>query len=491
MLALWVAATIPQFAFISASYSNDSIVIAAGAVTVYWLVRLIVRPIDAPIRWWELVVLGMLLGFAALSKLQGLGLAVLALVTGIWIVWQRRDWRLLLRAIPLVVLPALAHSGWWYWRNYTLYGDWFGLSNLLAINGRRERSLSWGGFVGEFRGLRYSFWGLFGWFNILLPAWIYQLLDLITVVAGLGVAGSSRHGASQLDGCAVASIWRRGVVLVVWALLSFGLWFYWTSQATGSQGRLLYPGLVAFVPLLVLGLWWWLRYLPRWLQAIAWGSLIGLLLGSSLYTLLVLMPASYNQPTPVQAVPDDAKPVDITYGDTDRLSLLAVELPDDQRFGFGEQVPITLYLRADEPVSDNYRLFVQLLDETGTEIANVTSHPGWGRNPTTLWEPGAIYADNYRVQIVRSIGDSSPLLADVYVGFINPEKEDAGKLPVTARNRDGEEIVPFVGEIAVEPMHSPTVESENLQPGGAVFGDVLALAGYGLDPSHRWPPPRR
>ena len=480
LLALWVAAAIPQFAFISASYSNDSIVIAAGAVTVYWLVRLIVKPIDAPIRWWELVVLGILLGTAALTKLQGLGLAVVALGTGIWIAWQRRDWRLILRAIPLVVLPALLISGWWYWRNYRLYGDWFGLSNLLAINGRRAKSLSWNGFVGEFRGLRYSFWGLFGWFNILLPQWIYPLLDIITVVAGFGVLVFTIM-AFRLDWLRRRFQLAAWGLLMVWALLSFGLWFYWTSQATGSQGRLLYPGLVAFVPLLVLGLWWWLRHLPRRLQAIAWGSLVGLLLGSSLYTLLVLMPASYNQPTPVKAVPENARPVEITYGDTDRLSLLAVELPDDQRFGFGEQVPITLYLRADEPVSDNYRLFVQLLDETGAEIANVTSHPGWGRNPTTLWEPGAIYADNYDVQIVRSAGDSSPLLADVYVGFINPEKEDAGKLPVTARNRDGDEIVPFVGEIAVEPMHPPTVENENLQPGGAVFGDVLALAGYSLD----------
>ena len=303
LLALWVAAVIPQFAFISASYSNDSIVIAAGAVTVYWLVRLIVKPIDAPIRWWELVVLGILLGLAALTKLQGLGLAVVALLTGIWIVWQRRDWRLILRAIPLVVLPALLISGWWYWRNYRLYGDWFGLSNLLAINGRRAKSLGWNGFVGEFRGLRYSFWGLFGWFNILLPQWIYQLLDIITVVAGFGVLGFTIM-AFRLDWLRRRFHLAAWGLLMVWALLSFGLWFYWTSQATGSQGRLLYPGLVAFVPLLVLGLWWWLRYLPRWLQAIAWGSLVGLLLGSSLYTLLVLMPASYNQPTPVKAVPD-------------------------------------------------------------------------------------------------------------------------------------------------------------------------------------------
>jgi hypothetical protein len=184
---------------------------------------------------------------------------------------------------------------------------------------------------------------------------------------------------------------------------------------------------------------------------------------------------------PIPAVPENAQAVDITYGDSDLLNLLAVDLPGGERFGFGEQVPLTLYLRADEPVDDNYRLFLQLLDETGTEIANVTSHPGWGRNPTTLWEPGAIYADSYLVQIVRSIGDRSPLLADVYVGFVNPEKEDAGKLPIVARNSAGEEIVPFVGQVVVEPMHELSVESGDLRVGGAVFGDVMSLAGYGLN----------
>jgi len=72
-----------------------------------------------------------------------------------------------------VALPCLLIAGWWYWRNYALYNDWLGTSQLVAINGLRTESVTWSSLWGELRGLRYSFWGLFGWFNILLPNWVY------------------------------------------------------------------------------------------------------------------------------------------------------------------------------------------------------------------------------------------------------------------------------------------------------------------------------
>ena len=492
VIALWISAAVPQFLFISASFSNDSLVIAASAVTVFWLLRLLVRPVTDPIRSWELALLGLLLGIAALSKLQGLGLAVLILVAGLWMVWQRQDWRLLLRALLLISAPALFMAGWWYWRNFTLYGDWFGLSNLLSINGQREQALSWRGFVGEFRGLRYSFWGLFGWFNILRPDWFYNLMDILTVVAGAGIVGifvwayRGRERTVQTESTRATTPRQPQIrlsvlnVLLLWALLSFGLWLYWTSQATGSQGRLLYPGFVAFTPLLVLGLWWWIRPLPLRLQAIPWVSLVALLVGTSLYGVVVLLPASYAQPKAVDSLPKSVLPADITYGDRHALHVLALDLPSEERFGIGEEVPITLYLGTDEVVDEDYRLFIQLLDDGGQEIANVTTHPGWGRNPTSLWAPGALYADQYAVRIEESIEDRSPLLANVYVGFVDPLKEEQDKLPVTARAKNGEEIVPFLGTVEIAPTSPPTVASAGLAEGGPTFGSVMNLAGYDI-----------
>lgn len=502
IVTLWVAA-IPQFAFISASCSNDSLIIAASAATVYWLARLLVKPTDHSIKLGEWLILGLLLGIAALSKLQGLGLVGLAGLVVLWLAWQRRDWWLLLRAALPVALPALLIAGWWYGRNVTLYGDLFGVSHLLSNNGLRTEALSWGGLWGELRGLRYSFWGLFGWFNLLLPGWIYALLDGLTLVALLGLVArrilpvnpknrSKDFSLSQVVKTSVftpSSATTIRLLALLWTLLSLLLLAYWISQATGSQGRLLFPAIGVIIYLVVDGLRSWVQLLPRPLQRPLWLAPPLLLLGSSLFALLVLFPKAYATPTPVAALPDGIPRIDMHYRGstqpTDEIRLLGLEVPTD-RYRPGERVPVTLYLQADQPIQEDYQLFIQLLDETGTEVGNLTSHPGWGRNPTSLWQPGAIYADQYPVLIDQPIDNRSPLLAKVYVGFVNPATEQSGRLPISAYDRDGNEVrEPFLGTVAISPLTQPAVaalaqaETETFAV-GTQFGTVIQLSAVTL-----------
>ena len=117
LLAMALVAAIPQFLFLSASFSNDNAVIAASAVTLFWLARLLVKPADVPVRWWEWAVLGVALGTAALSKLQGLGLVPLSGLVVLFLAWRRRRWLLLVEATLFAGVPALAIAGWWFWRN--------------------------------------------------------------------------------------------------------------------------------------------------------------------------------------------------------------------------------------------------------------------------------------------------------------------------------------------------------------------------------------
>ncbi|HXF63591.1 MAG TPA: hypothetical protein VNK95_18355, partial [Caldilineaceae bacterium] len=435
-----------------------------------------------PIRLWEWVVLGLLLGVAALSKLQGLGLWLLAAGVGLALAWRRRDLRLPLQALLPVALPALAVAGWWYWRNYTLYGDWFGIEHLMSINGRRTEPLEWDDFWLEFRGLRYSFWGLFGWFNLLLPQWVYPLLDGITVVALAGVLPALWPGRGANDAPATGAQ-RVRRLLVAWALLSAALVGYWMARATGSQGRLFFPAIGAVAVLLVLGLELWLARLPGRLALALRAAPLLLLLGCTLYAGAMLFPASYGAPRPIASLPAGAQPVGLTFyyvngnaGQTEQIELVAIE-PPTGRYYPGDLVPITLYLRAPTQLTQDYELFIQLLDEQGEVMGNVTTHPGWGRNPTRLWTPGAIYADAYQVQVRRRIDPRAPLLARVYTGFVNPA--DDALSPLTARTASGEEVTPFVAHVVLLPFSSPDAAELGLAPTTVRFGDGLALLGVG------------
>lgn len=479
IIMLWVAA-IPQFAFISASCSNDSLIIATAAATLYWLARLLVKSTTTKIGSLEWISLGGLLGIAALSKLQGLGLVGLAGLLVLWLAWQRRDWQLILRASVAVAVPALLIAGWWYGRNVTLYGDLFGTSHLLANNGLRTDELTGTGLWGELRGLRYSFWGLFGWFNLLLPGWIYTFLDGITMIALLGLLLQPLLGPPTNQR-------ERAIrtLALSWTFLSLLLLAYWISQATGSQGRLLFPAIGAIIYLIVDGLRTWARLLAHRLSPLLWLSTPLLLIGASFYTLFVLYPLAYGAPKAIAALPENVPVIDMHYRaidqPTDELRVLGLALPEE-RYRPGEYVPVTLYLQADQAVEDDYQLFIQLLNTEGIEIGNLTSHPGWGRHPTSLWQPGVIYQDAYPVLIEQLIDNRSPLLAKVYVGFVNPATEESGRFPIGAYDRAGNEVPePFLGTVAITPATTPEIADFETATSttiaiGTQFGSVIQLS---------------
>jgi hypothetical protein len=505
-LVLATVAMVPQYAFISSSVSNDSLIILCSTAVVYWLARLLARPDTQPIAWWEWLVLGVLLGLAALSKVQGVGLIVLSGIVVIWLVWRRWErnpesrnagsvpgsagWRALLEVVALVLLPAIAIAGWWYVRNYRLYGDWLGLVPLFTINGLRDTPQTWAGFLGEMRGLRYSFWGLFGWFNILLPDSVYRVFDALSLLAVAGVAGAlvAGLGRRQLRLASRPEL-RIMLLLAVWAAMIFGTLLVSSFVVRTSQGRLAFPALGAFAVLLVAGLAFWLRLPMRIAEAAQSGSVRGeagydrdrllpvlalvplaLLLGS-VYSLTVILPRSYLPQASVLALPSGAQAVHTRFAD--HLELAGVRLPKG-RFQASQTVPLTLYWKTDAKLPDNYPLFVQLLDENRETIANITSHPGWGRNPTSLWQPDVIYPDSYEVAIPGGVSSRAPLLATLYVGFVDP----ATGAPVQATDASGAPAEGMVGRIPLIASQNGEPGSASLAPAQVSFDDAIRLVGY-------------
>ena len=186
LLATALVATIPQFAFLSASLSNDNMITVVSAASLVSLAALVGRTKRKGILWWEWVGLGLLLGLGALSKLQGLGLLVLAAYTFALYARRQNAWGTLIPGAFWVAGVVLIVAGWWYIRNLLLYGDPFGTTNLLSVTGQRVEPLTLSGLYGELRGLQMSFWGIYGWFSILLPSWTYTLFELLTALAASG-----------------------------------------------------------------------------------------------------------------------------------------------------------------------------------------------------------------------------------------------------------------------------------------------------------------
>jgi len=431
LLATALVATIPQFAFISASLSNDNMITVLSSASLVSLVALSGRTSRKCILWWEWVGVGLLLGLGALSKLQGLGLLLLTAYTFTQYARRQNAWVTLIQGAFWIAGVVMIVAGWWYIRNLLLYGDPFGTTNLLSVTGQRVEPLTLSGLYGELRGLQMSFWGIFGWFSILLPSWTYTLFEVLTALAVTGAVivwirswGASRESTEQRE-----QLVGPVGISSVWALISFLLLAYWISVAQGSQGRLLFPAISALAVVAVFGLRFWAGLLPRVVR-VGVGALVPLGLWScSLYALAVLLPGSYGLDAfanVVEEVPPDATPVGKVYGDG--VEVVAARLPNSEAFA-GDSVPVTLFFRASQVQKIDHELFLHLLDADGIQIGNVTTHPGWGTRPLTLWQPGVLYEDSYRIPLQRNL----PNIARMYVGFVDPAStalESEGLLPV-------------------------------------------------------------
>ena len=217
-----------------------------------------------PIRWWEWVVLGVLIGVAALSKLQGLGLIPLAGLAVLFLGWRRRSWRLVLQAALCVAVPAAGDCRLVVRaQHHALRGlERPGPSDVdqRAPHGAADA----GGFLAG-----VSRAALF----VLGTLWLVQHPAAGLVLPGGrpadGGGGGRRRGRSwsrpygrSPPPLADQARLRVLVLLLAWAALIFLLLIYWTLQATGSQGRLIFPGMIAYGILLPLGVDFWLQWLP-------------------------------------------------------------------------------------------------------------------------------------------------------------------------------------------------------------------------------------
>lgn len=397
----------------------------------------------------RLLLLGLTIGLAMLSKTAGLLLlayCVAVLVVG---VFCRGGWRRAAGVAALVALPALLLGCWWLWRNWTLYGDPTAANQfILLAGGERPYTLRQVGH--DLDRVWTSLFARFGWMNVRPPAWVWLAWSAIAALAAVGAlwaVARSRKRPYKLH-LSPATLLHPAVILLGWFVVVGLGWLQFMLRTPADQGRLFFPALVP----LALGAAYGLSAWPRpWTQL----AVLGLALLTTVYSLAVVIPTAYAAPPLVAAVPAEATPLDIRF--PEGLALLGARVETAEARP-GDWVWATLYWRARPDRADGAPLvYLELFGRGYERIGLQSGYHGRGNYPATLWPVGEIVADRTAVRVLDAIG---PVEARLTV-----------KLDETLQGID-------VGTVKVIPNRWP----ERVEP-IATLGDSIELAAAELSPT--------
>ena len=501
-LGAMLTALNPQFLFVSAGVNNDNLVVALSVWSLYLMLRTI-RSGPTPTLS---ILIGFLVGLAALTKMAGLLLLPLAGLTVLIAVWLRGQdergrtldrtqragaiprqsdllerqgaprtilgrWPLILGHGALIGVPALVVAGWWYVRNALLYADPTLIEHHLDIVSRRD-ALPLSLILREIPSIFYSYWGQFSC-DLSPGGWYYAFWGVLTL-GGLGGVAARWRRLTRFQRIALLLLW-------LWFVLVFLGWFRWNLLASGVRGRLLFPATVSVSLLVGAGLATWLGR-RLWLRA----GLVVALVALAAWALFGLIRPAYAPPPRYSAdsapsewpllresgAPEIPHPIDGVFGD--HIGLLGYELqPADLEAG--QALDVTLYLSALRPMTDTYSMglwLVSAIPGDTARLAGLDTWPGGGNYPTHVWRPGEIVVDNYRLPIPEEVSQTQAWMVQVNFYHIRD-----GKWFLFAQNGHvvGEKaILEWVRVGASEP---PEVPPEARLESPPVFGEAVALSG--------------
>jgi len=452
-----------MYLFVTASVNNDALVIMLCALALWLMAQYLAHP-PTPTHW---VLLGAIIGLAALTKASALGLLGLAGLLVAYRAWRVGSWRDLFVNGVLVGVPVLLVSGWWFVRNWRLYRDPLGLNTFVAIVGARHPQPTLRQLLGEWRGFVMSYWGLFGGMNVPAPAWVYRVLSAWGL---LGLVGAPVyiwrcHRREQLDPTRAAQF----ALVALWPMVVLAALVRWTLMTIASQGRLMFSALTAISLLMAMGL---AAVLPRRGRAVLpVAASVTMLVFAALLPFTTIAPAYARSPilTETDLPPLDGRP-EATFGDA--IAFLGYTLEQEEALP-GQQAAVTLYWKCLRAMDEDHSVFVHLLDANEVMIAQRDMYPGQGTYPTSLWSPGEILADRFVLVLPETA--LTPNVAVWEVGFYL--LESGTRLPV--HNAAGEvsgDNVRF-GTLRMERR----VENGIPNPVRLNFEDGISLIGYDLD----------
>lgn len=396
LTAAVVVAFWPQLLFVGSVITNDVLVVCCAA----WVLLALVRTVESwPPRTARLLELGLALGAAMLSKLTALGLLALLplaiLALGVKAVRRREFSARFWLSTGAAVLVGLGAGAWWYVRNLVTIGSpvqryQHVLKSLVPIWTDPAIQLKT---VDLWSTLRYgfvTFTASFGWGNVPAAWWVYAIFALLLAVGGVGcVAWLARRQQPKVRHIG----WLALTIACVMAASVYLILYKGTYLLRGRTILGILPPLAVFV---AVGLGHWLP--SRWRERLP------RMLGGALGAIALVIPLLYIAPVyapppliPPEQITNLPNPVYVRFGD--QMELLGYDYGNRGRYAPGDTLEIRVYWRALAKMERNYTLRWQILDADGHAHATAELYPGWGNYATSLWEPGQVFHDTYRIAL--------------------------------------------------------------------------------------------
>jgi 4-amino-4-deoxy-L-arabinose transferase-like glycosyltransferase len=383
----------PQFLFMSAVVNNDNLATAISAL-ILWQIAVLLRDREPSRLWKRSIFLGVLLGLGVLSKaslvalVPIVGLAILISSLDAQAARNRHHFYFATSCVLLASGAMLLISGWYFFRNWQLYGDPLGWAFTLQTNAPREGPLTLDVLAWLFKGLFRSFW--LGWIGIQFDEVVYWMIGAACLAGLIGFVAWLIRRWRGLD----ASLRWTLALLGLHVAITLGSLIQWTATVLGTdQGRLLYPILPTVTLVLAAG-WAW------WAKGRAQGPVLGGL-ATGMLCLAFVTPIRYispvHAPAPVATATELAAATPLMV-DWNNVRLLGYRLDNDEVQPGGKLV-LDLYWQGLGPIDHGLMALIQLVDAGGRFLMYTDGSPTAGRDTTDRWAPGIPLASRHLLPI--------------------------------------------------------------------------------------------
>jgi 4-amino-4-deoxy-L-arabinose transferase-like glycosyltransferase len=470
--AMAINAFWPQFLFMGSVVNNDIMVTTFASLVLLFMLRVVIH--KAGFRDW--LALGLCLAGALASKGSALALFPLVFLglTVPAIRWMNRKSASMRWGIVALSSLGLVLA-WWLFQNVILHLSHFrAYARLSQVRAFLDPStiaerLNWHSFLDTLQYAFITFWAVFGWGNIGIEEWIYDLVAFICFLAGLGLLFFlGRESRPQV---------RLGLVILmadVFFVTALPMYIsLYQEKIFLMPGRYILPAISAVSVLLSVGL---SGPLPARTATTLMAVIAAVMFAFALLVPFRYILPAYAEPPMLSSADLQAiqNPIGVNFDN--KAELLGYDVGRG-RVRASEAIAITLYWRCLGRMEHNYTLAVQVLGPDYQAYGGLNLYPGRGNFATSLWQLGDTFSETYWIPIAPDV--PAPVMGRIKVAFFVDDSTQE-HLPVLAPQEQVADRSAVFGRIKIVPRERPEHVIEN-----QVYYDLdgkVALIGYELTP---------